>query len=73
MKDHQIRLLVIAALVIVALIGMIVLSAVNVTSGTGFGAVAGVLTVGVPALLDAARVEARRRTPGKRAIANDVP
>jgi hypothetical protein len=72
MQKHQIRLLVIAAVALAALIGVIVLAALGQSEGTGFGIVTGILSTSVPALFDAAAVEKRRRTPGEQAIADDV-
>jgi hypothetical protein len=73
MKQHQLRLLIIAVVTLAALVGVIVLAALDQGAGTGFGICAGILTGGVPALFDAAAVERRRRTPGERAVADDVP
>lgn len=72
MASHKIRLTVIAVLTLAALVGVIVLVAQGQAEGTGFGVVAGVLGTLVPALLDASRVEARRRDPNTPAIADDV-
>ena len=72
MASHKVRLIVIAVLTLAALVGVIVLVGMGQTDGTGFGVVAGVLGTLLPALLDASRVEARRRNPATPAIADDV-
>lgn len=72
MSSHLLRVLVIAVLALAALIGVIVLIALGRAEGTAFGAITGVLGTLVPALLDAAAVERRRRTPGAKAISDDV-
>lgn len=72
MASHKVRLAVIAVLTLAALVGVIVLVAMGQTEGTGFGVVTGVLGTLVPALLDASRVEVRRRDPGAAAISDDV-
>lgn len=72
MSSHRLRLLVIGILTLVALIGVIVLSALGQTEGTAFGIVVGVLTTGIAAFTDASAVEARRRNPNVEAITDDV-
>lgn len=72
MSSHKIRLAIIAALAAIALIGVIVLIALGQAEGTAFGIVTGVLSTLVPALLDAAAVETRRRDPSRSALADDV-
>ena len=72
MASHKVRLVLIAILTLAALVGVIVLVAMGQTEGTGFGIVTGVLGTLVPALLDAARVETRRRDPRTPAISDDV-
>jgi hypothetical protein len=71
MPSHHLRVLVIAALALVALVGVIVLVALGEDDGTGFGFVSGVLATLVPALVDALAVEQRRRTPGRKAVEDD--
>lgn len=62
----------IAVIALAALIGVIVLVAIGQADGTGFGVVTGVLGTLLPALVDALAVEKRRRTPGSKAISDDV-
>lgn len=56
----------------VFVIGLIVLTALGITEGTGFGAVAGGVTLLLAAFLDASAVERRRRDPEVSALADDV-
>lgn len=72
MTSHKIRLAVIALLASIALVGVIVLIALGQAEGTAFGIVTGVLSTLVPALLDAAAVESRRRDPSVPAITDDI-
>lgn len=72
MSSHKIRLAVIAALLLTALVGAIVLVALEQTTGPGFGFVTGVFTTMLPAFLDAATVERRRRDPRVPALPDDV-
>lgn len=69
----MLRVIVISILTLAALIGVIVLIAVGQSDGMGFGVVTGVLGTLVPALIDALAVERRRRTPGTKALKDDVP
>lgn len=73
MPSHRLRVILVFALTLSALIGVIVLVALGIHEGTGFGIVTGVLGTAVPALFDALGVERRRRTPGVPAIKDDVP
>jgi hypothetical protein len=72
MTSHFLRVIVIGVLALAALVGVIVLVAIGQAEGTGFGVVTGVLGTLVPALVDALAVERRRRTPGTKAISDDV-
>ncbi len=72
MTSHKIRLAIIALLTAITLIGVIVLIALEQASGTAFGVVTGVLSTLLPALLDAAAVERRRRDPSIPAPSDDV-
>lgn len=72
MSSHLLRVIVIGVLALAALVGVIVLVALGQAEGTGFGVVTGVLGTLVPALIDASMVEKRRRTPGSKAISDDV-
>lgn len=72
MSSHRLRTILIFALTLAALIGVIVLVALGIHEGTGFGIVTGVLGTAVPALFDALGVERRRRDPAKTALADDV-
>jgi hypothetical protein len=72
MSSHRLRVIALLVLAAIALIGVIVLIALGIHEGTGFGVLTGVLGTLVPALLDALTVERRRRDPGKVAIADDV-
>lgn len=56
----------------VSVISLVTLIVRGITEGTGFGVIVGLVGTLTPALVDAVRVESRRRTPGKRAIADDV-
>lgn len=72
MSSHRMRLLFIGILTLVALIGIITLSALGQTEGTAFGIVVGILSTSSAALVDASAVEARRRDPKVPAISDDV-
>lgn len=72
MSSHQLRLLLIMILLVVFVIGLIVLTALNITEGTGFGVVAGGVPLLLAAFLDAIAVERRRRDPEVSALADDV-
>lgn len=72
MPSHRLRVIIIAVVAVVALIGVIVLTAMGISSGTGFGVVAGVLTLAVPALIDSSAVEARRLNPDVAAMPDDI-
>lgn len=65
-------MIVIGILTLAALIGVIVLVALGQAEGTGFGVISGVLGTLAPALIDALAVERRRRTPGVKALQDDV-
>lgn len=71
MNSHRQRLWVIFAAWAIVAIGLIVLVALGITEGTGFGAIIGIESALTPALLDALAVERRRRDPSKTAIADD--
>ncbi len=72
MKQHQVRVLALGLLVLSTLIGIIVLSALGQSSGTGFGVLTGAFGIALPGFMDAIAVETRRRKPGVAAIADDV-
>lgn len=72
MSSHRLRILVVLSVVLVALVGVIVLVALGIHEGTGFGVVTGVLGTAVPALFDALGVERRRRNPSIPAISDDI-
>jgi hypothetical protein len=72
MSSHRLRVILIFALTLSALIGVIVLVALGIHEGTGFGIVTGVLGTAVPALFDALGVERRRRDPARPAVSDDV-
>jgi hypothetical protein len=72
MSSHRLRVFAILSVVLVALIGVIVLVALGVSEGTGFGALLGVLGTATTAFFDALGVERRRRNPAIPALADDV-
>jgi hypothetical protein len=69
---HRTRLIVNAVLWALSLVGVVVLSALELADSVGFGIVVGANTTLLAALTDAAMVERRRRDPRVRAIADDV-
>jgi hypothetical protein len=72
MPSHQLRVIIIAVLALAALVGAIVLVALGQDAGVGFGFISGVFTTLVPALVDSLAVERRRRTPGRKAVDDDL-
>lgn len=72
MKQHYVRLIVIAVAFVASLVCLTVLIANGITEGTGFGALLGATTLLGTAFTDAAAVERRRRTPGRKAVEDDV-
>lgn len=71
MTSHQFRVIVILLAWAIAFISLIILIVNQVTDGTGFGAVIGILGTLTPALIDSLAVEKRRRTPGQHAVEDD--
>lgn len=71
MQKHHHRLLLILVATVAVIVALIASVKLEATSEI-VTALCGALGVLVPALLDAAGVEKRRRTPGQRAIADDV-
>ncbi len=71
MPQHQLRVILIFVAWLAAVIGLVVLLALGVAEGTGFGVVTGILGTLTPALVDSLAVEQRRRTPGRHAISDD--
>lgn len=72
MKQHYVRMIVIAVAFVAALVCLTVLIANGVTEGTGFGALLSAVSLLGPAMMDAMAVEKRRRTPGQRAVEDDA-
>lgn len=72
MPRHALRLLLVGLLTLAALVGVIVLIAIDRSSAPEFVAVSTALGLLVPALIDSAAVERRRRNPNARAIEDDV-
>lgn len=65
MVQHRTRLIAITVLLVIALVGLIVLTATGTSEGTVFGALLGVVGTLIPALTDAGRVQLREgRAPG---------
>lgn len=72
MPRHALRLLLIGLLTLAALLGVIVLIALERSSAPEFVAVSTALGLLVPALIDSAAVERRRRNPQARAVEDDI-
>lgn len=69
---HQQRLLAIAGLLGMCLIGLVLCLVTGVTEGTVVGVFGTGVTLLLPAFLDAAAVERRRRDPELSALPDDV-
>jgi hypothetical protein len=71
-RRHALRLQVIGTLFGLSLVCLTFLLSRGVTEGTGLGAIASAVTLLGGAFMDALAVEKRRRTPGQKAISDDV-
>lgn len=70
MRSHQIRLYIIGILSLVALVAEVILLYAGLDAQALV--VGGILTILLPAVIDAGAVERRRRAPGVKAIEDDV-
>ncbi len=71
MPSHQLRVILVTALTALFAIADVVCLVLEVDARAA-AALTGALAVLLPATLDALKVEQRRRTPGMRAVADDL-
>lgn len=71
MKNHFQRLLIVGALAAICLIALVVAATLS-ASDVVVTSLATALALLVPAVIDSVSVEKRRRTPGQKAVEDDV-